>query len=275
MAFRDITTDHMGLQTTLASLTLAAAAGFAGSAHAAYTSYFGEDLNDSETTPLASTPKADLARQTFLSKLINVGTETFETQSVGTPAPLVLKFPGSNGNVTATLTGGDGIVKSVTPGTTDDSGRYSVPSASTSRYWDVAAGADGAPSTFNVSFGQAIAAFGFYGIDIGDFGGQLEVLLFNGDTQVGDLTVDNTQGDGGSTGGSVLYFGLIAQDKNSLFTSVRFQMTTVDLDVFAFDNFTIAELSQVSPPGTVPEPGTLALMAGALLALGVAQRKRA
>ena len=141
MAFRDITTDHMGLQTTLASLTLAAAAGFAGSAHAAYTSYFGEDLNDSETTPLASTPKADLARQTFLSKLINVGTETFETQSVGTPAPLVLKFPGSNGNVTATLTGGDGIVKSVTPGTTDDSGRYSVPSASTSRYWDVAAGA--------------------------------------------------------------------------------------------------------------------------------------
>jgi hypothetical protein len=48
----------------------------------------------------------------------------------------------------------------------------------------------------------------------------------------------------------------------------------IDEDFFAFDNFTIAEMSQVGPPGTVPAPGTLALLASALLALGLTTTRR-
>lgn len=264
----------MGRTKHLATLLLSAAALFAGSAQAAYSTYFGEDTNGSPTVPLSSTPKSDAARDSFLSKLINVGTETFEGQASGASAPLPLTFKGASGDVTATLSGGGGSVKAVTPGKTDDSGRYSVPSATTSKYWNVEAGTEDSPAnTFTVTFSRAIAAFGFYGIDIGDFGGQLALLLFNGNQQVGSLPVANTEVD---ADGSVLYFGFVAEGAGDVFTSISFVMTGTGAttDVFAFDNFTVAELAQVQPPGNVPEPATLALAGAALLAAGAVRRRR-
>jgi len=192
-----------------------------------------------------------------------------------------LTFPGANASqLSATLMGGSGVVAAVPAGQqTDGNGRYSVPSPSTVKYWDVAAGAVGAPSTFTVDFGQQpIAAFGFYGVDIGDFGGQLQlVLLLEGEVEAATLTVPNNQGSGGSNDGSVLFYGFIADGATDQITSIRFQMTNFDgdEDFFAFDNFVIAELAQVGPPPTgVPAPGTLALLSGALLALGLTTRRQ-
>lgn len=232
-------------------------------AAAAYVTFFGEDLNNSEATPLAATPSSNASESLFLGSLVGVGTETFESQTTGAGAPLPLTFPGAG---TATLTGavGNGSVFAVTPGTTNGFGRYSVPSASSSKFWEVDAGPSG---NFVVTFSGPVAAFGFYGIDIGDFGGQLTLVLSNGT----NFVVPNTSGSNASTGGSVLFFGIIGQNPLDVFTSVQFNTTTGQGDIFAFDRMTIGSLEQVR----LPEPGSLALLAVALAGFAALRRKNA
>jgi hypothetical protein len=60
----------------------------------------------------------------------------------------------------------------------------------------------GGTGDFVVTGSSAVAAFGFWGIDIGDFGGQLTLELRNGATVLDTLTVPNTAGSGGRTDGS-------------------------------------------------------------------------
>ena len=55
-----------------------------------------------------------------------------------------------------------------------------------------------------IDFDTAVAAFGFYGVDIGDFSGQVTVTTVNGGTNV--YNVGNTVN---GPGGSVLFWGVI------------------------------------------------------------------
>ena len=93
--------------------------------------------------------------------------------------------------------------------------------------------------------------------------------MLNGATQVGSLVVP--QAALAVADGSILYFGLIAQNAGEQFTHINFLTTVGTGDVFAFDSFTIGTQEQVT--GT-PEPATLALIAAALLGLGLSRRRR-
>lgn len=246
-----------------------------GAAQAAAT-YFGEDINNSATTALTATPVSNAAAVTFLGVLTGVGTETFEAQTTGATGPLALTFPGSNGSLSATLSGGAGVVSEVAAGqTTNGAGRYSVPSPGSKKFWEVGAGAAG---DFRITFSEDVGAFGFYGVDIGDIGGQLSLQLLDANNNVvgSNIVVNNSQGNDGS----VLFFGYVAGSTTDVFRSIRFLTTTGAGDFFAFDNFTVGTYCQINgtncnQTGDVPEPATLALVATALFGLRLVQRRRA
>jgi hypothetical protein len=222
------------------------------SADALNTTFFGEDLGQGESTALTSFPNADSAEASFLSLLMGVGTEHFEGFSAGTTAPLALSFPGAG---TATLTG-DGFIESVPWGSTNGFGRYNVDGPGTSKYFDTNS------ATFAIDFSAPIAAFGFYGIDIGDFNGQLILTFLDGETQM--ITVPHTVN---GQGGAVLFFGYINTDNP--FTRVEFSDTAPGEDFFGFDRMTIGDPEQV-----IPEPITTALTVLGIGLLAVWRRRR-
>lgn len=203
-----------------------------------YTLFFAEDLNNDPDIPLSATPNCAAEEADFLAAAAgSTATEDFEGKTTGTGQPLVLTFSGLT--VTATLSGGNGIVAAVTPGETNGFGRYSIPSASSAKFWSVNAGSSAA--NFIVSFSEAISAFSFYGVDIGDFGGTLEVdiLASNLTTVLETIPVPLTGSEVGATDGSVIFAGIVSPGASDDFWGAHFRITTAS-DVFAFDRLTVA-----------------------------------
>ncbi len=221
-------------------------------ATAAPVTFFGEDINTAGDPSQVAPTNSTAARNSFFGNLVGVGTETLEGFTAGTAAPLAVSF-GSAG--TATLNGNFNVAAG-----NDNAGRYAI---SGNQYWYAGTG------SFSIAFSAPVAAFGFYGVDIGDFGGQVTLQLTDSTNAVTSLTVPNTIGAGGSTSGSVLYFGFFDTAKS--YTNIAF-LNSSTTDNFAFDDFSIGSREQVVP-GT-PEPDTWALMIAGFGLVGTAARRR-
>lgn len=239
--------------------------------------YFGENTAACTTPGTRSTCTVSgaplTAHNNFLSSLVGVGTETFEGYATGAgfQSTLGITFTGSNGNITADIVGpanGDTGVSNggsnPFDGVSDDAvfGRWNTSPTSVNGEGKWYLGFD----PFRVDFDQAISAFGFYGTDIGDVSsGQLTIALTAVDNTVTNLTVNNTTN---GPNGSLLFWGFI--DTTTQYKSISFGNTSGGFDGFGFDGMTIGDQGQVK----LPEPGSIALVALSLVALGATKRRR-
>ena len=283
-------------QLLLTSVALGLSLALAGPASATYLTFFGEDINTTPdvnnppgNVPLASLTNSNAANVLYRQKLAStVGTETFETFASGTTGSLQVNFAGNG--VQATLSGGLGEVIQVDQGTSSF-GKYSVPSplpgqTVAEKLWAVDVSSDSA-STFEVNFSTSVAAFGFYGIDVGDQGGKVELDLLDDKGNVitslsyvtGDLL--HSTSTNSSTDGSVFFFGFVAGASDPLFNGVRFRSSapSTNPDGIGFDNFSVALRSEIQCTvncggGPVPEPQSILLLATALLGLRLAGRRK-
>ena len=217
------------------------------------------------------------ARGEFGSFLKTIGTETFLGVPVGAVSPLSLNF----GAITGTMSGST-IVPSPVPGGTDTVVSHvsvvgnAVPDTNEGRF-----GTSG--NSFNderfilvgngdlaVTFSEAVSAFGFYGTDIGDFGGSIFIDLINtaGTTTI---TLDNSPAGANPPSGSLLFWGFV--DTKSKYDQVRFRFTDAR-DGIGFDDLVTGTLKDdLPPPNPTPEPAGLALLGAAFAAAALARRR--
>ena len=143
------------------------------------------------------------------------------------------------------------------------------------------------PNGFTIAFDTAMSAFGFYGIDIGDFtgggsAGVLEVIFTLGGAQVdvdpNQVGVQSYILDGGT---SPKFWGFTNSTGLAFFDAVTFKNntrgSTSNVDGQGFDMFMVAS-SKVDTNGggggDVPEPGVLVLLSTALLGLGLTRKRQ-
>lgn len=253
--------------------------------HAAYTIFSGL-RNTTSTAPPAAGEAPFEAKSDWLVEVTNVGSVNFSEPSTGaaTAGGVAVNFRSPSSSIvgTGTLTGftpGDDAAGTVdqphfaivSHATALLGGRYDTTGETTlprqllqSSQLSSLSDATTLPVTLTFD-GPGVAAFGFYGVDMGELGGALSLTITDvlGNTTEETLTT-------GTVGSSLLFWGLV-DNTGTLYRSVRFN-NTLPQDAFGLDDLVIGTVDVVQPPG-VPEPGTLALFGLALCSAGMARRR--
>ena len=211
-----------------------------GAAEAAPIVYFGQDLGAPGGVPLVSRPNADAARGNFNTHIVSPITQNLEGLADG-GAPINLGF--------GSITLGGAIA---TVATHDGDGGFPISGTKLLRL-------DG--TGFTLTLNSAVTALGFYGIDVGDVGGQLNL------TEFGNVL------HAGATNGSVFFYGVT---DTTPFSVLHFN-NSFATDRFNFDDFTVGkvDIGQADPElAATPEPGTLLLLGTSLAGMAGAAWKR-
>jgi hypothetical protein len=251
-------------------LALPAAIGLAQPAQA-LSLFAGYDENPTGDTvlPIASRVNSTAAFNQYLSNLTGVTTESFETTAVGTPindlAPMLSGVTSDfvyTADAAGTTSVGTGATVSVqkanattgmtNSGTFPTDGKQGI-SINSSNF-------------FKIKFGSPLAAFSFWGTDLGDNKNALTVILRKAGVQVGSQPIDYLGANAGAS--SVFFFGAIAQNMAEQFDEVQLLSSITGSDAIGIDQLTVGTLDQVtatSKPVPTPAllPGLVALAAGA------------
>lgn len=123
---------------------------------------------------------------------------------------------------------------------------------------------------FEFQFSESLAAFSFWGTDLGDLGNRLTVEFYRGNQNVGGQAIDYLDDQAGKS--SVFFFGGIAQQPDEYFDLVKLisSRNSSSGDAIGLDQLTIATPSQVialapEAAAAVPTPALLP----SLLAFGL------
>jgi hypothetical protein len=207
---------------------------------AAFTTYFGEDVS---VYVAGARPNSEAASANFQTRLVGTGTESFESVPYNQNMNGQTLSFGAAG--TATLAGSIDVKQN---------GDYANQTFATEGNQYLA----GFTGSFAITFSESQAAFGFFGTDIGDWGGRLTLNLTSGAIQ--SFAIPHTLGSGGYPGdGSVLFFGIIGEELGDTFVSLSFTNDSAGADLFGFDEMTIGTMEQIVPPNNVPAPGAILL----------------
>lgn len=232
---------------------------------------------------------AATARNSFLTATVNHGTLNFANYPL--PQGDVWATPGLNNafsGSTVTADFVDAEAQFVIPDTlTQTVNGQTVSLRDLGRFSTSPVGDDAnrmvleSAGSFTMKFSAAIQAFGFFGSDIGDFGGGLTLELFKDEDGVNPsqtfvVVPGSTPATGANDqGGSLLFFGFI--DTAVGYKKIRFVHQNfvngdfTDVDGFGYDDMLIASVNDV--PNPTPEPASLALLGAALAAAGLSRRR--
>jgi hypothetical protein len=108
-------------------------------------------------------------------------------------------------------------------------------------------------NNFSISFSNSLAAFGYFGTDLGDSGNILTMKFFKGATEVNSTAIPTNTGSANS---SEFFFGFIADSPAEEFNRVEFiSSISSGGDAIGIDQIKIATPTQLNTK--IPEPSSL------------------